>query len=255
MPGAESYDVNTPLFTDYATKSRTVWMPSGTHATYRDDGTIDFPVGTVLTKSFGFEGRWFETRVLARHESGWQPMVYVWDETQKHASPAPNGATIAKADGTSYAVPSTAQCTMCHGTTLAPIAATTAMQINRAQPSSGENQLARFVRLGMLDGVPADPPKLAAFSDTSLPSEARARAYLHANCAHCHNPHGLASGTKLYLGVDQTITTDVVPGQPDASQILLRLESTTPGMMMPLVGRTVVHAEAVSVVRDWISTM
>src|SRR5579864_7876717 len=42
------YDLNTPLFSDYASKYRFVWMPEGASATYRDDGVFDFPVGTIL---------------------------------------------------------------------------------------------------------------------------------------------------------------------------------------------------------------
>ena len=46
------YDLNTPLFSDYAHKLRTVWMPPGTSAHYAADQTFDFPVGTVLSKTF-----------------------------------------------------------------------------------------------------------------------------------------------------------------------------------------------------------
>lgn len=46
------YDLNTPLFSDYAHKFRTVWLPKGTTAKYDADGPFDFPVGTVLTKTF-----------------------------------------------------------------------------------------------------------------------------------------------------------------------------------------------------------
>ena len=47
-----AYDINTPLFSDYALKLRTIWMPDGTSAGYRDEGVLDLPVGTVLSKSF-----------------------------------------------------------------------------------------------------------------------------------------------------------------------------------------------------------
>ena len=50
--GVVAYDLNTPLFSDYAHKLRTVWMPSGTSAKFDPDATFDFPVGTVITKTF-----------------------------------------------------------------------------------------------------------------------------------------------------------------------------------------------------------
>jgi hypothetical protein len=50
--GVEPYDLNTPLFTDHAGKLRTIWMPEGVTATYREGQVLDFPVGTVITKTF-----------------------------------------------------------------------------------------------------------------------------------------------------------------------------------------------------------
>jgi hypothetical protein len=46
------YDLNTPLFTDYAHKLRTIWMPKGQSATYNAENTFDFPVGTIISKTF-----------------------------------------------------------------------------------------------------------------------------------------------------------------------------------------------------------
>src|SRR5580658_7546676 len=48
----EPYDLNTPLFSDYAHKLRTLWLPAGMAAKYDPDATFDFPVGTVITKTF-----------------------------------------------------------------------------------------------------------------------------------------------------------------------------------------------------------
>lgn len=46
------YDLNTPLFSDYAHKLRTVWMPAGAPANYTTDANFDFPVGTIISKTF-----------------------------------------------------------------------------------------------------------------------------------------------------------------------------------------------------------
>jgi hypothetical protein len=43
------YDLNTPLFSDYALKLRTVWIPPRTSAKYSDDREFDFPVGTIFS--------------------------------------------------------------------------------------------------------------------------------------------------------------------------------------------------------------
>ena len=51
--GVTPYALNTALFSDYALKLRTVWLPDGAQpAQWHDDETFDFPVGTVITKTF-----------------------------------------------------------------------------------------------------------------------------------------------------------------------------------------------------------
>src|SRR5271165_2397447 len=46
------YDLNTPLFSDYAHKLRTLWMPPASAAIYSATETFDFPVGTIFSKTF-----------------------------------------------------------------------------------------------------------------------------------------------------------------------------------------------------------
>ena len=48
---------------------------------------------------------------------------------------------------------------------------------------------------------------------------------------------------------------DVLPGHPNASILLRRVQSTTPGVMMPEFGRTQVDEEGVSLLREWIDSM
>src|ERR1700760_3038301 len=50
--GVLPYDLVTPLFSDYAHKLRTVWMPAGQWARYEADKAFEFPVGTILSKTF-----------------------------------------------------------------------------------------------------------------------------------------------------------------------------------------------------------
>jgi hypothetical protein len=145
-------------------------------------------------------------------------------------------------------------------------------------PDMTENELARMTRLGLLDGAPSPDaaPKLPVWNDPSTGDVAsRARAYLEINCAHCHNPVGLARTTGLTLFASEAtpqtygvckppvaageasngLKYDIVPGQPDQSILVYRMESTRPGIMMPEVGRSLVHTEAVALVREWIAEM
>ena len=48
---------------------------------------------------------------------------------------------------------------------------------------------------------------------------------------------------------------DIVPGQPDRSILTYRIASTHPGIMMPELGKRLVHEEGVALVRQWIAAM
>lgn len=223
--GVTPYDLNTPLFSDYAAKLRTVWMPAGKTALYKDTDAFDFPVGTVITKTFYYpvkDGhlqpydpaqsgasvldlssvRLIETRLLVRRESGWQVFPYVWNEAQSEATLARTGATLQLALGVkdfTYAVPNVNQCASCHtpdfsSKSLAPIGL-------KARHINKNGQIEHLVRIGYLSGVPASEqiPRIAAWNDPSLPLEDRARGYLDINCGHCHSAKGLARTTGLHL--------------------------------------------------------
>ncbi len=48
---------------------------------------------------------------------------------------------------------------------------------------------------------------------------------------------------------------DIVPGLPEQSILIYRLESTAPKAMMPQIGRAVVHEEGVALIREWIASL
>ena len=51
------------------------------------------------------------------------------------------------------------------------------------------------------------------------------------------------------------VSFDIAPGEPDDSILIYRLNSLEPGISMPEVGRTTVHAEGVALLREWIAEM
>ncbi|MDX1385048.1 MAG: hypothetical protein R3190_15450, partial [Thermoanaerobaculia bacterium] len=197
--GVIPYDITTPLFSDYADKLRFVRLPEGPPARYDPSDSFAFPVGTLLVKTFavsdaGLEGgrRLLETRILARLESGWIGLPYVWNEEQTEAELRIAGARLevpleaARVDGdTGYLVPNANQCKGCHEATAEGIGplGPKARYMNRdfAYDHGSENQLAYWARVGALEGapVPATAPTTPIWDDPATGSlDARARAYL-----------------------------------------------------------------------------
>ena len=317
--GVQPFDLNTPLFSDYAHKLRTVWLPPGSSARYDADKVFDFPVGTIISKTFYFplpagkawdgksvartdpaesllkaeqldlgKVRLIETRLLVHRSEGWIALPYVWNENQTEATLMRIGALIplelVAADGShesaDYQVPDQNQCASCHNTdnlarVLLPIGPK-ARHLNRDFDYAGgrENQLAHFSRLGLLSGAPepTQAPHAAATYDKTAPLDARARAYLDINCGHCHSAKGPANTSGLSLDVatepgihfgfcKQPVAAgkgtgnrlyDIKPGDAAGSVLLYRMESDDPAVMMPELGRSVVHAEGVKLISEWI---
>src|SRR5262249_30816737 len=54
VAGVVPYDLNTPLFSDYTEKLRFVRLPMGQSAQYHPDNVFEFPVGTVIAKTFAY---------------------------------------------------------------------------------------------------------------------------------------------------------------------------------------------------------
>ncbi len=297
--GVVPYDLSTPLFSDYALKHRFIKLPAGAAATYSEALAFDFPVGTVIAKTFAYpadmrdpesEQRLIETRVLLRGEMGWVGLPYIWNAEQTEATLRVIGGAEEVRwihfDGTErtadYRVPNSNQCKGCHRTTdreMLPVGPRAGL-LNRTflYHDGEENQLARWTRLGVLEGAPAphDAPRWPDWRDPESGSlDERARAWLDINCAHCHNPSGPARTSGLDLRFEQIEPTrwgvhkspvaagrgsgnrlvDIDPGNPDGSILVYRLESIDPGVMMPELGRSMVHPESIALIRQWIAEM
>ncbi|MCY1309326.1 hypothetical protein D9M70_594130 [compost metagenome] len=46
---------------------------------------------------------------------------------------------------------------------------------------------------------------------------------------------------------------DIHPGQPDASVLIYRVQSTDPSVMMPELGRSTAHREGLELLTRWIA--
>lgn len=297
--GVIPFEPNSALFSDYAFKSRFLYVPPGQTVKYAEDDPFDLPEGSILAKTFWFpadarqpdgDRRIIETRLLIHKPEGWVAMPYVWDEKQREATLQKVGATVdvqwVHTDGqprqVNYVVPNANQCKECHEDDhrVMHTIGLKARHMNRNHVYDGrnENQIDYLSRLGMLKGAPPSSaaPRLPVWNDPSTGTVAeRARAWLEINCAHCHNPDGQArtSGLDLQYSVTNMFHLgeckppvaagrgsggrqfNIVPGKPDESILVFRIESTMPDVMMPETGRRLPHKEGIELIRQWISEM
>lgn len=272
------YELINPLFSDHATKTRLVFVPEGARAQYSETDVLLLPVGSVLVKSFGYAqtGR-IETRLLIHKASGWVGYPYVWNEHHTEAHYAPIGAKrdveITSPAGQvlsfQYAVPNQNQCKTCHqaGDNITPI--------GPKARNLGADQIALWSEVGLLSGAPqgiAEMPSIAVSQGTL---DARARAYLDINCAHCHKSDGAASNSGLWLGWEEesavklgigkhptaagrgagALRRVIEPGQPSQSILSFRMASAEAGVAMPELGRRTVDKEGVDLINQWIEEL
>lgn len=300
------YDLSVPLFTDYATKYRFVFVPEDQKATYVADEAFDFPVGTVITKTFalpantenrGFENEnLIETRLLIKRSTGWIALPYVWNKEKTDATLDTNGEAVSTSiihDETSYTlnygVPDPAKCKRCHqvDSKFSPIGPKARfLNSDYAYSTGTENQLQHWVAAGILQGVPTDAAQIDAvphFDDHTdvsaiAPSELEkyAKGWLDINCGHCHRTGGDASNTNMHVnyaldfasnknehGVCQkpisfgggSLAWIITPGNADTSIMTFRMNTRDSGDRMPPLGRDLIHAEGVSLIKAWINNM
>ncbi len=273
------YALNTPLWSDGADKLRFIYLPEGTRLTADGEGLLQFPVGAAIIKTFAFgEGadrRLIETRVLLHRADGWTALPYRWNADQTEATLALAGGRLdlvtPAGEAISYAIPNKNQCKGCHAKDGQVI------PIGPKARNLSVKWMAQMLDGGALDRLPprgATMPVWAGYSDKG-PVEPFARAYLDVNCAHCHQPGGGASNSGLDLRWEQADPHaigilkrpvaagrgagghdfSVLPGQPDKSILLYRMDSAEPGIAMPELGKASVDKQGVAVVRRWIAEM
>ncbi len=227
-PGTTTFTLNSVLFSDYAHKLRTIWVPPQTSITSADGETLNFPTGTIITKTFFYpdgragllkvtdqgqfidehgirldETRVIETRLLVKREDGWAALAYVWNDEESEAALSIIGDERLLDIGTgtfTYIVPDRNQCSSCHVTNLASKA------INPIGPTLSNlhrgEQLNVWQKSGLID-TSTIPKPMADWRNENIDVSYRARSYLHMNCAHCHSQVGPADTSGLYLTLDE----------------------------------------------------
>jgi len=150
-------------------------------------------------------------------------------------------------------------------------------QLNRADPE-GHQQLDQWLKKKIVRGSrELEKRRAVKLADPYDPKsgtlEARARAYLHVNCAHCHHPTGMGGRSALNLEshvplaetgmIDATPLVGllgkpeaklIVPGNAELSELLGRMNRRGAGQM-PLFGSHKIDAAGVALIREWINSL
>ncbi|MFK7914789.1 MAG: PQQ-dependent sugar dehydrogenase [Pseudomonadales bacterium] len=278
--GLIPYQPAAPFWSDGADKARWVALP--------DSGTVDatsganwtFPTGTVIAKHFELGSQLIETRLFMRHPDGaWAGYTYRWNDAETAATRVRNGETR-NVGGQTWVYPSEGQCLSCHTQASGYVLGLETAQLNGdfTYPSTGitDNQLEVFNHINLFSNDVAEPvsnlPALANPADTSASIDARARAYLHTNCAQCHQP-GTPSGTDLDLRFDVDLAATntcnvapqagtlgianarlIAPGDPGRSVLLARTNRRDADAMPPIASNEIDTA-GVTLLTDWINSI
>lgn len=233
-----------------------------------------------------------ETRLLIRRSDGWQAYDYVWNDDQTEATLETSGNGIFvpvtwTENGISktieYKVPSYTDCITCHklnpthatgGEKTIPIGPKPQnLNTNFNYDGTSMNQITKWKSLGI---IPADSPAATSstvdWSDTSKSLELRARSYIDINCAHCHRDGGHCDYTAPRFNFSNTdwstlglcmtplfVVQDgpfvINGGNAERSEMFLRMNSSEQNLMMPIIGRTVIHEEGVELIKQWINSL
>jgi uncharacterized repeat protein (TIGR03806 family) len=292
-PALIPYSVNAALWSDGAEKERFIALPGLTQIGFTAARGWNFPEGTVLVKTFSLDvaGEMpgssrptrIETRLLTKQQGQWYGYSYLWNDAQSDAdligaegadrayevrdSRAPGGRRKQ-----TWHYPSRVECMVCHSRAANFVLGPSLLQMNKGDQLSRLEEQGVFQAKPSLPEKPDQPRRLVNPYDKGTDLEARARSYLHANCAQCHVEAG---GGNAQMELEITTPREkmrligvkplhdsfgikdaklIVPGDPEKSILYQRLKRRGPGQMPPLA-TAVVDEEAARLIHDWIKAM
>lgn len=289
-PELVPYDVAAPLFSEGSDKGRFLLLPPQTTITPSADGAWGFPIGTVIVKVFGLPvrvvdastDRPIEVRLMALTSTGWRFASYAWDEAARdhhHVGEKGEEATFTLADGPLvWSYPSQLGCVTCHRVRDNQVLGVQTAQLHHRYDygDTRADQLVAMDAIGLFSPSIATLgalPAIVSPHSTDASNEDRARAWLHGNCAHCHQPEGfappeLAMDLRYSTPFAQTATCGVrrqggltiaaddliAPGDADNSALVQRVESTS-FEKMPPDGAGRYDRSGIAAVRTWIDAL
>jgi mono/diheme cytochrome c family protein len=297
--GLIPYAPNVALWSDGAMKTRYMGVPNNGGAITPDEqiafaptGYWTFPAGTVFVKTFQLNTdtsnsnvvRRLETRLLVRDVNGAvYGVTYKWrpdnSEADLLSSSLYEDIAITNGGGVTtqtWYYPSPSDCLSCHTPVANYVLGLNTRQLNGnysyAATGVTDNQVRTFNRLGLFNpafnesGV-TNFEKLSALGNAGASFQERARSYLDANCAQCHQPGGagitfdgrydtpLTNQNLIYGGLNGAGFAMIVPRDIWRSQVRLRMDTTNNALKMPPLARQLIDSNAVAVLEGWINSL
>lgn len=288
--GVVEYEINTPFWSDNATKRRWFSVPQLNQTVgFSANGNWTFPAGTVWVKHFEIErtngvpssARRLETRFLVKNGSGVYGLTYKWNAAQTDATlVAEDGLdeSIVIRDGNAtrnqvWRYPGRGECLACHTGAGGFAAGFNTHQLNRPRDNGGVavNQILWLNQMGYFSAPVASTNGLPAYAhptNLSATLDQRVRSYLGANCSYCHQPGGTGHGYwdgRLHTPWAQAglINGPLISDLGNPNSRVIRPGNLADSMMysrisalgarhMPPLGTSVLDTNSMSLISDWI---
>ena len=293
--GVLPYELNSPFWSDGAVKRRWIAPSAARSITFHPTDGWSFSDGTVTVKHFEIELvrgdprsiRRLETRVMVKEVDGWTGYTYRWNAAQTDADllAAADKETLTIRDTRDpffserqvWDYPSGSDCMLCHTPGTGQVLGPRTLQLNRMVHLYGTpvNQLDVWNVLGLFTAPIGFGSSYQAYADPTnraLALAERARSYLGANCAHCHNPSATIPGDLDLRWTTPLANTNAVWGWPvhssmgltnshiitpkaRASSVLWERMRRLDDYRMPPLGSHIIDSTAVDLIGAWIDSL
>ena len=269
--GVLPFEIAEPMWQDGATATRFIALPAGKRIKTTAHGmnsTVVWPADSVLARTITWPAtqQRIETQILHFDGDSWNGYSYRWNDQG-------TDAVLVAVDGEEFTIQQQpwrihgrAECARCHtnwGGFALGFEPDQLVRIAGKKPAEAE-ELFEGAFLERLKN------RLVSSQDTQADLESRARAWLHANCAHCHRRHGggsvpfmvnadLPTAEAMMLNeppvrgdLGLTEARVISPGKPAQSVLLARMARSGTGHM-PMIGAREVDPHGFQLLWDWIA--
>ncbi len=296
-PWVIPYSINAPSWSNGKSKNRFFSLPVHWQVRYQHEGGWTLPTQSIFVENHYLDTvagdttsrRIVETRVLVKKSvaNDWSGYSYMWNQEGTDARLLARDTAVQfavrfpKEDDAvrfeTHEFPSREDCRTCHSPKAEFLLGFKTSQLNKLHDYGEvtDHQFRTWEHMAIFR-VPPSTQDYASLPyqpnpfDKAGNVEARARSYLDANCAHCHQPGGFGRGNLDmrfftatenvgFFNLSQTNSSDgkrrsyILPGHPDDSEIYRRLAALGNGAMPPLA-KSAVDEQGLDLIRAWITS-